>query len=92
MLGFNKYGSYGWVLFENLKGLIESHQSNNLEMRGYYRGCIATLAGEMAANQMKMDNVEFSTEVYGKQVDRVRRLVDNLLQQKQEQLINATHK
>lgn len=82
MIGFNKSGSYGWVLFENLKGMIESHQSNNLEMRGYYRGCIATLAGEMAAQHMRKDNVEFSTEVYEKQVGRVRRLVDNLLQQK----------
>lgn len=86
MLGFNKYGSYGWVLFENLKGMIESHQSNNLEMRGYYRGCIATLAGEMAAQHMRRDNVEFSTEIYEKQVDRVRQLVDNLLQQKQEHM------
>lgn len=84
MLGFNKYGSYSWVLFENLKGMIEAHQLNNLEMRGYYRGCIVTLAGEMATNQMKADNIEFSTEIYEKQVDRVRQLVDNLLQQKKQ--------
>ena len=81
MLGFNKYGSYGWVMFENLEGLA---YTKDLEMQGYHRGCIATLAGEMATNQMKAGNVEFSTEIYEKQVDRVRRLVDNLLQQKQE--------
>lgn len=84
MLGFNKYGSYGWVLFENLKGMVESLQSDNLEMRGYYRGCIAMLTGEIVANKMKADNIEFSTEIYEKQVDRVRRLVDNLLQQKKQ--------
>lgn len=86
MIGYNKYGSYGWALVENLKGLAEAHRSNNLEMRGYYRGCIATLAGEMAAQHMRKDNVEFSTEIYEKRVDRVHRLVDNLLQQKQEHM------
>ena len=64
MMGFNRYGSYGWALGENLKGLAEAHQSNNLEMRGYYKGCIAILAGEMAAWSMRKDNVEFSTDIF----------------------------
>lgn len=81
MLGFNKYGSYGWAMCEALKSLA---YTTDLEMRGYYRGCIATLAGEMATQNMRKDNIEFSTEIYGKQVDRVRRLVDNLLQQEKQ--------
>lgn len=81
MLGFNKYGSYGWVLFENLKGIA---YTKDLEMQGYHRGVIATLAGEVVANQMRRDNIEFSTEIYEKQVDMIGRLVENILQQKQD--------
>lgn len=79
MLGYNKYGSYGWVMFENLKGIA---YTKDLEMQGYHRGVIAALSGEMVMNSMRKDNVEFSLEIYEKQVDRVSRLVDNLLQQK----------
>jgi len=81
MLGFNKYGSYGWAMFEALKSLA---YTTDLEMQGYHRGVIATLSGEMVMYSMRKDSVEFSLEVYEKQVDRVGRLVHNLLQQKKQ--------